>query len=278
MIDLHSHTTRSDGDHTPAQLVDLAKEIGLSAIAITDHDTTAGLDEAIAEGKKIGIKVVPGVELSTKLDGHDVHIVGLFIDKDNPDFAEFLFNMRDLRMARNMAMAYKLTECCPGIEMEDFPELNEDVVMTKGNFARVIIEKGYAADTTEAISKYLLKGCPAYVPRPHATPKAAIDIIHKAGGKAFLAHFNQIVRKDREKSERYARQIVEMGADGLETRYSEFDDDYRERAERIAREYGLLRSGGSDFHGDIKPKISLGSGMGDLEVPDDFLIAIEAAL
>lgn len=278
MIDLHSHTTASDGSKTPAELVRLAKEAGLSALAITDHDTVAGLAEAIAEGERLGIRVIPGVELSTKLDGHDVHIVGLFIDVNNAEFIDYINYQRDIREGRNLAMMGKIMQLFPDIELSDFDELDSTRVLTKGNFGEIIYRTGHADSVSDAIQKYLLKGGPAHVPRKHVAPDAAIDIIHKAGGKAILAHFNQIVRSDRDEAEAYARQIISMGVDGLETRYSEFDDDYRCRAENLAKEYGILRSGGSDFHGDVKPDIKIGVGRGDLEVPDEFLEKIEISL
>lgn len=278
MVDLHTHTNRSDGSFTPTELVAHAKELGLKAVAITDHDTFNGLEEGLEAGKKYGIEVIPGVELSTKIDGHNVHITGLFIDINNKEINEFLKFMKDTREGRNLVMIRKLEELGLNISLSDFPPIEDDVVITKGNIASVLVERGYAKDSNEAIEKYLEKGGLAYVPRKHPSPQKGIDIIHAAGGKAFLAHFNQIVKKDRDESERYARMIMEMGADGIETRYSEFDDDLRERAEKIASDYQVLRSGGSDFHGTIKPKIALGTGFGDLVVPDEFLVDIKASL
>ena len=278
MIDLHTHTNKSDGTLSPEELIRLAKETGLKAIAVTDHDTVAGVREAIAAGEKYNIRVVPAIEISTEADGYDVHVVGLFIDIDNPELRSFLSYMNHVRSERNLKMIDMLSTIGLDIHRSDFPELETDTVMTKGNMAREIVKKGYASSTREAIEKYLKKGAPAYVPRRQALPGQAIDAIHAAGGKAFIAHFHQIVRGDVDKSEEYCRTFLKAGADGLETRYSEFDDELNLRAEKIASDFGCLRSGGSDYHGVIKPDISLGTGMGNLHVPDSFLDDIEASL
>lgn len=275
MIDLHAHTTRSDGSLTPTELVKRAADKGLKAIAITDHDTSQGIEEALLAGEKYGIEVVPGVELSTKLDGRNVHIVGLYLDNDNQQYKDFIEMMKDSREGRNLMVIHKLSELGLDISLEDFPPIEEGVIITKGNIARVLIEKGYASNAAEAITKYLEKGCPAYVPRKHVSPERAVEVIHKAGGVAILAHFNQIFRKDREKSYEYGKKVAAMGIDGIEVRYSEFDEELRSMAESIADEYGLLKSGGSDFHGDIKPDIEVGTGRGDLYVPYEYLAKIK---
>lgn len=278
MIDLHMHSTESDGSFTPTQLIQLCKEKGLSAVALTDHDTTAGVAEAMAAGERSGLRVVPGIEINTEYEGRDVHVTGLFINTSSGVLQTYLQGIQDSRIEKNIKTIKRLNEAGLDITEEDFPELRLGTVMTRGNLARVIVSKGYAANTAEASARYLSKGCPYYVPRKQADPFEAINAIHAAGGKAFIAHFHQIFRKDRDMSEAFCRRFLANGADGLETRYAEFDDELRARADEMAADFHCLRSGGSDFHGAIKPNVMVGTGFGDLLVPDEFLTEIEDSI
>jgi len=277
MIDLHSHTTASDGTLTPTELVDLAKEIGLEAVAITDHDAVGGLAEAMAEGERIGIEVIPGIEINTKYEGRNVHMVGLYIDKDSAAVDEMSRKIISIRHARNHKIYEKLRELGVDISEADFSSDPLHVV-TRGEIGRKMVEKGFCDSVQEAFYLYLEKGGPAYIPRQSMTPKEACDIIHGAGGVAIVAHLYQIGDFDLEDSERICRIILDEGADGLETRYSKFTPRIQELAEKIADEYGCLRSGGSDFHGSTKPDISLGTGGGNLSVPYEYLSAIKKRL
>lgn len=277
MIDLHSHTTASDGTYTPTEQVRLAKEIGLKALAITDHDSTSGVKEAMEEGERLGIRIVPGIEINAKYEGHHVHMVGLMLDPESEAIADMKAKILEIRHNRNRQIYAKLRELGVNITEEDFPA-DPGHVVTRGEIGRKIVEKGYAQSVNEAFYMYLLETAPAYVPRQSLDPFQAMDIIHRAGGVAIVAHFYQIGDFDLVESERIARIILEAGADGLETEYSKYTPNMRKIAARLADEYGCLRSGGSDFHGTTKPDISLGTGTGNLHVPDEYLTEIDRYL
>ena len=276
-VDLHAHTNKSDGSLAPAELVRLAAEKHLAALAVTDHDTTAGVAEAMAEGARIGVRVIPGIEMSTRADDCDVHMVGLFIDPENPDLLEKLVWTREARDRRNYDMVEKLRKAGYEISQEDLAAYEDGKILTRGNIAEILVKRGYAQTVTEGMSAFLRKGKVGYVRREVPVPEDCIRLIHQAGGLAFVAHFHQIDPKDIGHCERVARELIRCGADGLETRYCQFDDALRARAEAIASDTGCLRSGGSDFHGALKKGLELGTGYGDLFVPEHFLTAIEAA-
>lgn len=277
LCDLHAHTTASDGAYTPAELVRYAREKGLAALAVTDHDTVDGLAEAEDCAGQIGQRLIPGVELTTKLEGHEIHIVGLFVRWRDPDFQSRVRAMAATRDQRNYDMVHKLAENGFPIRMEDLDKY-QGRILTKAHIGAVLMERGYGDELKSVVEKYLAKGKVGYVERKTPPPDTCIDTIHRAGGLAFVAHTNQIDRADRDHSVALCRQVLDMGADGLETLYCEYDDDWRARTEAIAREYGCLRSGGSDFHGSYKKNLDLMTGYGDLAVPAAFLEPMEERL
>lgn len=271
LVDLHAHTHCSDGSLSPEELVRLAKQKGLAAVAVTDHDTTAGLAAALSEGARQGIQVIPGIEFSTSWEDHEVHMIGLFLRPDCPSLEASLEQMRRDREARNIRSVEKLAEAGVAVSLEDLKAFGEGAVLTRGHIGELLVERGYAPDVKTAIRQYLSRGTVGYVKRKTPPPAEAIRRIHEAGGLVFVAHPHQICRRDAQESLRLCREILAQGADGLETRYCEFDDWWRQQTEAIARELGCLRSGGSDFHGAMKKGLELGSGYGDLEVPYAFL-------
>ena len=278
IVDLHAHTTASDGSYTPAELVRYAKEKGLSALAITDHDTVAGVEEAAAEGARIGVQVVPGVELSTRVDECDVHMTALFIDCKNKEIVKRLEDMAVCRHERNFQMVDKLKEAGFDIDRSDLLSLGEGKILARGHIAQFLIARGYATDLKDALRRYLSKGTVGYVPKEVLPPEECIELAHKAGGLIFVAHLHQIDPEDPAHCIDVCRRLIAMGADGLETQYCEFDDWWREKTEEIAKETGCLRSGGSDFHGAMKKGLDLAVGYGDLVVPYEFLEAMEDEL
>lgn len=278
IIDLHTHTTASDGSYAPAELIRYAKEKELSAIAVTDHDTVAGVAEAVREGLRLGIRVIPGVELSTRLDDCDVHMTGLFVDDQNEDLLRRLKDMAVCRSDRNFKMVDKLKQAGFRIDRSDLEKLGNGKVLARGHIAQILIARGYADDLREALRKYLSKGAPGYIQKEVLSPPECIQLVHNAGGLIFVAHMHQIDPEHPEHCIEICRRLIEMGADGLETRYCEFDDWWRKAAESVAVQFGCLRSGGSDFHGTMKKGLDLACGYGDLEVPYDFLEAMEEAL
>ena len=273
-IDLHTHTTASDGSLTPTQLVELAAAKGLWAVAVTDHDTTAGLKEAMEAGERLGIRVVPGIETTCRMEDQDVHIVSLFIHPDHPALQEMARWMTESRRRRNEQLMDRLMAMGLPISWEDLKGVTS-AQLGRAHMGRVLVDRGCAKDLTEAIGRYMSRGTPGYVPRETPAVDWCIQVTHQAGGLAFVAHINQICRKDPQRSLYLCRKALELGPDGLETRYCEYDDFWREKAEAFAREFGLLRSGGSDFHGRFKPGLELGTGYGDLQVPLEYLEAMD---
>lgn len=278
IVDLHAHTTASDGSYTPTELVRYAKKKGLSAIAITDHDTIAGVEEASIEGRKLGIRVIPGAELSTRMDDCDVHMTSLFINCKNKQLIKRLDDMAASRQERNYKMVDKLHEAGFQIDRRDLDALGEGKILARGHIAQILIARGYATELKEALRKYLSKGTPGYVQKEVLSPEECIQLVHDAGGLIFVAHLHQIDPQDPEHCKDVARRLIRMGADGLETQYCEFDDEWRQATEQIAQECGCLRSGGSDFHGAMKKGLDLACGYGDLQVPYTFLEAMDAEL
>lgn len=278
IVDLHTHTTASDGSYTPTELVKYAKQKGLSAIAITDHDTVAGVEEASMEGEELGIRVIPGAELSTRVDDCDVHMTSLFINCKNKRLIKRLDDMAASRQERNYKMVDKLHEEGFQIERRDLDALGEGKILARGHIAQILIARGYATELKEALRKYLSKGTPGYVQKEVLSPEECIQLVHDAGGLIFVAHLHQIDPQDPEHCKDVARRLIRMGADGLETQYCEFDDEWRQATEQIAQECGCLRSGGSDFHGAMKKGLDLACGYGDLQVPYTFLEAMDAEL
>jgi len=277
-VDLHAHTTASDGSLTPSELIRYAKEKGLSAIAVTDHDAVAGLDEAMAEGEKLGIRVIPGVELSTRVDGCDVHLVSLFINWKNEAFLKRLSEMAVCRFERNYKMVDKLESAGIRISRKDLESFPKGQVLARGHIAQILIERGYASNLKEALNKYTVKGTVGYVEKEVLPPEECIQLVHDCGGLIFVAHLHQIDPGDPAHCVDICRRLIQMGADGLETEYCEFDDEWRRVTEEIAQEFGCLRSGGSDFHGSMKKGLDLAVGYGDLCVPYSFVEVMEEKL
>ncbi len=267
-IDLHIHTTESDGTLTPAETVRLAHELGLRAIAVTDHDTAAGYPSAAAAGERLGVEVVPGIEISTTYHG-PVHILGYYIDPLSPELAPVLdWVIRD-RDERNRRMAERMA--ADGIPV-DYAEMQRRFGSAIGrpHFARILVECGLARDVRDAFDRYVEKGQRYYEPRHFLSLERCISILRASGGIPVLAHPFQY-RLD----EAGLRELIEcamgFGLEGIECRYSGYDASQTAYLLSLAAEYGLLPTGGSDYHGAPKPQNRLGFGTGDLEVPYAYL-------
>lgn len=263
-VDLHTHTTASDGTLTPRELVSLAKETGLAAVAITDHDTVSGLAEGLAAGEELGVRVIPGVELSTQLDHREIHILGLGIRPGDPALLELLAQRRQERVRRNDRLLERLAELGMPIPPEEVRP--EGGLLTRTHVAEALARHGYAGSPVEALERYLIPGKPAWVEKNCPAPEQCVRVIHGAGGRAFLAHLDRIDKEDRERGIALARQALGAGMDGLEARYTTYTPEWEAVADGLAKELGLLRCGGSDFHGARK-KNRLGTGYGNLAVP-----------
>ena len=283
MIDLHVHSNRSDGTLTPSELVDLAIQKGLSAFALTDHDTTAGLDEAFSYAESLrqnGVKNVPkvikGIELSTDINGKDVHIVGLFIDPDSEEFRKYLVDFVEERVNRDKKMCALLQQHGIDVTYEKLTAAYPDTVITRAHFAMWMLNNGFVKTKNEAFEKYIGDGAPCYVNREKVTPEMAVDLILKADGVPVFAHPILCKLPDSE-LEALVKRLKDHGLMGIEAEYSTYSLDDSRKIRRLAQKYHLLLSGGSDFHGANKNNIDLGTGCGNLYVDDSILKNIESA-
>ncbi len=268
-IDLHTHSTCSDGTFSPEEVVAEAAKAGLSAIALTDHDTLKGLPKAIEAGKKYGVEVITGIEFSVAADT-EMHLLGLNFNLDCPAITEILDEMIIQRNSRNYKVIDLLKKCGFHITIEDILSEATSPVTGRSQIAKAMLKKGYVSSIREAFDKYLSFGKPAFVERSTLTPEDAIKLIHKSGGKTFLAHLNQTHKSD---EELYAllKHLKECGLDGIEGYYTEYTDDMNTRYRKMAKELDLLLSGGSDFHGANKDGYKIGKGKGNLRIPYELL-------
>ncbi|MBR0172995.1 MAG: PHP domain-containing protein [Lachnospiraceae bacterium] len=277
-VDLHTHTNCSDGTFTPRELMDYAVGKGLRAIALTDHDTTRGLDEAEAHIREnaLPLELVPGIELSTMWHieeedrDQEVHVVGLFIDRTDPALQAHLDEFVSSRVNRNRKMCEKLTEAGMPVSMEELERDNPGAVITRAHFARFMLEHGYVKDKKEVFAKYIGEDCPYYIPRKKVSPCEAVRVIREAGGVAVLAH-PILYRITEAQLETLARGMQAAGMRGIEAIYSTYTEAEERTVRRLAKKLRLAVSGGSDFHGTNKPGIDLAVGYGKLFVPEEIL-------
>lgn len=283
IVDLHVHSTESDGTLTPEQVVLAAKEAGLSALALTDHDTASGIAKASPVASECGIELIPGIELSTqyeiptaKKQSKEVHIVGLFIDPSNPTLLAKTREFRECRDSRNEKIVDALQKEGFDITMEKLLADNPDSVITRANIARYLYQHGMIQSVQEAFDKYIGDGCKCYVGRFKVTPMDAVELIHAAGGIAILAH-PLLYHMSTVTLQRLIDDLKAVGLDGIEAIYSTYTTGEEQFVKKLARENNLLISGGSDFHGENKPQIHLGTGRGHLYIPYSVLEDIKKA-
>ncbi len=276
-IDLHTHSTASDGSFSPKQLVRLAQDVGLAALALTDHDTVEGLAEAEQEAQKLQISFVPGVEISVKFEGPGhFHLLGYFIDYRHPALVETLTKLKEARACRNQLMLKKLQALGIDIQWEEVVAVSGGGEIGRPHLARILVKKGLVKDIDEAFEKYLAKGASAYVPKARLTPEEAFKVIHQAGGLTSLAH-PYYLKLAPEELTAYIIHLKELGLDAIEAYYTDHSPEYTRFLLELAQKLGLLVSGGSDFHGDNKPEIALGSGKGNLLVPEEVYLRLYEA-
>ncbi|KEO84211.1 PHP domain-containing protein [Tumebacillus flagellatus] len=242
IADLHAHTTASDGTFTPRQLVERAHQNGLAAVAVSDHDTTAGVAEAQAAGRELGVEIVPGIELSTVFEGKEVHVLGYYYDPNHPALVELTTKMREDRVNRMEKMVVKLQEAGIDITREEV-QAEAQGAIGRPHFARVLMKKGYVSSMPEAFDKYLGYGKPGYVSRMKVTPVEGVNVILEAGGVPVVAHPG-LIGKDYLFDE-----LVPHGLAGLEALHPDHDDEQRKHYLALAEHHGLIATGGSDFHG-----------------------------
>lgn len=266
-IDLHTHSTASDGGDTPQNLLNHAKEAGLKAIALTDHDTVFGIRPFLEYAAAIDMEAIPGIEISTFLFKKEIHILGLFIDDSAKSLLEPLAYLRQTRIDRNRKMMERLRSAGFLITDDDVNEFAQGDSIGRPHIARALVKKGYFETVQEAFAKCLKRGTPFYIPRNFLAPNQSIRIIREAGGLAFWAHPLHERRGDRAFLRKFLKQLMGWGLNGVEGYYSLFTERQHAITLSVAEELGLLVSGGSDYHGSNQPTISLGTGRGDLRIP-----------
>ncbi len=282
MVDLHVHSTKSDGTYTPTELVDYAVKKGLSAFALTDHDSVAGLDEAIeyaASLKSKGInapEIIPGIEFSTEYMGQDIHILGLFIDHHSPVFEQYLKEFVESRENRNKKICEKFTEDGIPVSYDELMATFPGAVITRAHFAKFLYLHGHVKSTAEAFERYIGDNRPYHLPREKVSPEMAIELILQADGLPILAH-PMLYHMSKNNLDSLVGMLKEHGLIGIEGIYSTYSASDERVVRELADKYHLLLSGGSDFHGSNKANLDLGCGYGKLYVHDTILENLKKA-
>lgn len=260
--DLHMHTIYSDGALSPFELVEKAKQAGLSVISITDHDNIAAISEAMAAGEQYGVEVISGVELSAHIDGREIHILGYFIDSANANLNEFLRFNREERVKRAERIVEKLNALNIPLRMEKVLEKAGEGSVGRPHIADAIIEEGFAESHQEVFAQYIGFGCPAYVEKFQCSPEETLSLIAGAGGLSFIAHPGNTI------PEQVLFRLIKAGLDGIEVVHPSHSPETIMHYRGIASEYYLLESGGSDFHGGRKNDPAAGgTALGQFTVP-----------
>ena len=272
-IDLHMHSTASDGALEPEQLVDWAAELGLKAIALTDHDTVAGIKRATARGNEKGVEVIPATEISVTYSGGTFHLLAYYIDPDNQEFVEKMRKVIKGRTERNLKIVAALSEHEMEITEKELLEEAGEATVGRPHMARIMIRKGYVADFQEAFDKWIGEGKPCYFGNDSFGPKDAIELVLKAGGVPVIAHPFWLNRKSIEDLDEYIAELKGYGLKGMEIVYSDHPSDLQTEYIKIANKHDLIVTGGSDYHGGTtKPEVTLGHGPGGgFHVPGELL-------
>lgn len=276
LIDLHTHTVYSDGSATPEEVVTMAASNGAAAVAVTDHDTVSGLPRARAAAARSGVELINGIEISAEFGPGTMHVLGYYLDDESEGLRAKLAELKRARDDRNPEIARRLRDLGFDISYEEVKELAGNEMVGRPHFARLMVDRGYARGMQDAFDRFLAKGAAAYVEKRRLSPRAAIALIHDAGGAAVLAHPYQLKLPAVEDVDRLIGELSEMGLDGIEAVYSRHSERERELYARLAARRGLLVTGGSDYHGTYKPDIEIVKGLGDLAVPYELLGELKA--
>lgn len=271
-VDLQTHSIHSDGTFTPQEIAEHADEKGLAAVALTDHDTVAGIPSFLQAGRSTAVETVPGIELSCRVARQSVDVLGYLIDHEHEPLHEALKELRQHRRERMPKMLDRLEDEGIHLTLEDVEHHATGDVLGRPHLAQAILEHGHVDTLDEAFERYIGDRGPAYVPKRRLAPDEAIRLIHDAGGLAVMAHpcyvhpahFPTLLET-----------LVQAGLDGIEVYYSDHDAQHVAFFTQQARKHDLVMTGGSDFHGENKPKIQLGTGYGDLKVPYRALEALK---
>ena len=244
-IDMHMHTTFSDGHYTPTELIKKVSKLNIDKVAITDHDSVNGIPEAVEAGKKYGVEVIAGVELSTDVEDKEVHLLGYFLDIKNNELKKYLSFFREERFQRAIQIVKKLNAMGHSITIEDVLKFAKGSALGRPHLAMAMIERGIVADYYEAFQKFLRDGGPAYERKIHISPQSALKLISDSGGLSFIAHPGHL-------KESILMTLINSGIDGIEVNHPSHNEYQKKFYRGIVNQYCLLESGGSDFHGGKK--------------------------
>lgn len=261
-IDLHTHSTASDGTCTPTELVTLAASVGIKLLALTDHDTLSGIAEAQKAGRKCGVEVISGIELSVDWQGTDIHMLGYGMERADSPIEHLLNWVQQERVRRNERIVARMAADGVDVTMQQLKQRYPGATIGRPHFARVLMEQGRAESVKDAFRKWLNPGRPYYLPRTKVTLKQAVDAVSESGGVPVLAHPLQY-GFELGKLEQFVAEFAGIAKGGMEIYYTGYTESQRQQLTELAEEYHLFATGGSDFHGENKPQIHLG----ELEVP-----------
>ncbi|MDA8277623.1 MAG: PHP domain-containing protein [Actinomycetota bacterium] len=268
MIDLHTHSRISDGSESPTRVVELAAEVGATAIALTDHDTLAGLDEAIATGGRVGVEVIPGVEVSCQYKTGTMHMLIYFTSPDSEALVHALNELQDSRAGRNQQILELMQRDGLDITMEELVAEGGATGIGKPHFAALLLRKGVVSTIQEAFDRYLEKGQRYYVDKKTFSPEEMIELALASKAIPVLAH-PLTVDKDPTQLRKVIKGWAKIGLAGVEAQYGRYSIETRSFLEETAKIYNLIATGGSDFHGSYKPDLNVATGRGDLNVADN---------
>ncbi len=270
MIDLHTHSTFSDGSFTPEELVDMCAEAGLTGAALTDHDTVEGVPRFLAACDQRGLKGVAGVEISADVKKGGMHMLGYFVEPSSDSLESTLVKIRSGREYRNREILANLNDAGLELTMDEVCSYAGESVVGRPHFAQAMLARGYIKTKNEAFDRYLARGKPGYADRFRLSPEESIGVIHDAGGIAVLAHPFTLELSGSDLAD-FIAEMASAGLDGMEVYYSEHNHAQVNEYRNLTYQNGLLLSGGSDFHGEVNPAVKLGVGFGNLRVNDDLL-------
>jgi predicted metal-dependent phosphoesterase TrpH len=277
-VDLHCHSTASDGTLTPREVVRLAKECNLSALALTDHDTVGGIADASDEARTLGVDFLPGIEISCEFPRPGtMHLLGYGVDPKDKTLAEMSQTLVAARDERNVKIVNALQQQGVAITLAEVEAAAGGDVIGRPHVARVLMEKGYVSSIKQAFDKYLGQGGSAYFDKERLSPRRAIEMIRQAGGITVLAHPSQLRRENFAQVENTVKELTDLGLGGLEVIHSDHRESLIAELEDLAERFGLLKTGGSDFHGSNKAHIQLGIA-GTKRIPREYFDALVAKL
>ena len=277
MTDLHLHSTFSDGTCTPEEVAALAKEAGLSAAVLTDHDTWAGFARFRAAAEAAGLRTATGMEISADVPGRTVHLLAYGFDPDDGPLAAAAEKIRDGRRVRNAEILAKLARLgCPVSAGEVAREAGSPDLVARPHIANALVRKGFARDRADAFRRFLERGAPAYADRYRLAPEEAIRLVRGAGGATCLAHPFSARFGSAAELRAFVAGLADAGLDGIEVHYTGHLPGQVEELLGLARAFGLVATGGSDFHGANKPNVRVGVAYGGLKVPDEAFDAVLA--